>query len=255
MKTDPRTAADAFVKLFPRPEDKMSFETEQDEDIIFSQLRFAEQIFPHHGIMLCPVSHVRSKYVTANCENIFGRSYSELSSFSLVDFFSLIHPTDLPHVQQCLTLIKGIAPYEPAQYRFVTCYRLMSSKGDYIHMQDEKLAIRTSRNTYIHLILFKRRAEEDKFRHVKMDVYHNTTGNFVNVYTYTPKQQQNTITSRQNDIINLIAKGFTNQEIADQLHVSVHTIKNHKQILFKRTNVRNSIELANYMSKERAPIS
>ena len=252
MKTDPRTAAEAFVKLFPKSEEDFRISPpEQDEEIIFSQLRFAEQIFPHHGIMLCPVSHMKTKYVSINCESIFGHSYADLSSMGLVDFFSHCHPNDLPLVQQCLGFMKGVTPYEPARYRFVTYYRFKNKKGEYIQLQDEKLAIRTHRDTYIHLMLFKRAPEDEKFHQVKMDVFTNTTGQFVNVYTYTPKQQENTITARQNEIINLIAKGFTNQEIADQLHVSVYTVKNHKQILFKRTNVRNSIELANYMRRER----
>src|SRR5688500_8728864 len=113
MKTDPRTAADAFVKLFPKSEEdlRVSFQAEQDEEIVLGQLRFAEQIFPHHGIMLCPISHMRSKYVSINCESIFGHSYAELSSMGLEDFFSHCHPNDLPHVQQCLGFIKGVAPY------------------------------------------------------------------------------------------------------------------------------------------------
>jgi DNA-binding NarL/FixJ family response regulator len=45
----------------------------------------------------------------------------------------------------------------------------------------------------------------------------------------------------------LIMKGFSNQEIADQLSVSVYTVKNHKQMLFRKANVKSSIELANYV--------
>jgi DNA-binding NarL/FixJ family response regulator len=47
----------------------------------------------------------------------------------------------------------------------------------------------------------------------------------------------------QKDIVNLIEKGFTNQEIAEQLSVSVNTVRNHKSLLFRKTNVKSSIEL------------
>lgn len=253
MKTDPITAANSFMKLFPAPEeDRLKlFRAEDDENIIFSHLRFAEQIFPQHGIMVCPVSHTKTKFLSNTCEKVMGHSYTVLWSMDLPNFFSLIHPEDLQPVQQCLSFIGGIKPYDPANYRFSTYYRFKNNSGEYIPLLDEKVSIKTAHNTYVHLLLFSLAGEENKFHRVKLEVQKNVKGNFVNIYTYHPKQEERSITPRQNDIANLIARGFTNQEIADHLNVSVYTVKNHKQTLFRRINVRNSIELASYMRKQK----
>ncbi|NJP12584.1 MAG: response regulator transcription factor, partial [Leptolyngbyaceae cyanobacterium RU_5_1] len=60
---------------------------------------------------------------------------------------------------------------------------------------------------------------------------------------YTPRLNESKLTPRQKDIVNLIAKGFTNNEIAEQLSVSVHTVKNHKSLLYRKVDVRNTMEL------------
>jgi hypothetical protein len=102
MKIDTRTTTNAYMKLFPLSEGDFPgpFENENDEQILFDHLKFAEQIFPQQGIMLCPVSHKGPRYVSINCATVLGYSHSEVTKMELNDFFSLIHPDDLPQVQQ-----------------------------------------------------------------------------------------------------------------------------------------------------------
>ncbi len=45
------------------------------------------------------------------------------------------------------------------------------------------------------------------------------------------------ITQREHEILDLIAKGMSNQEIADKLFVSLNTIKTHSSRLFEKLNV------------------
>jgi len=53
------------------------------------------------------------------------------------------------------------------------------------------------------------------------------------------------ITRREREIIKLIQAGKTNQEIADDLFISVATVKDHNHNLFRKSGVRNRLELAN----------
>jgi DNA-binding CsgD family transcriptional regulator len=52
------------------------------------------------------------------------------------------------------------------------------------------------------------------------------------------------ITPREREIIELICAGRTNQEIADKLFISVATVKDHNYNIFRKTSVRNRVELA-----------
>lgn len=46
------------------------------------------------------------------------------------------------------------------------------------------------------------------------------------------------ISKREHEVLELMAKGLSNQEIADQLFVSVNTIKTHSANLFSKLDVR-----------------
>ncbi|MBE9584257.1 response regulator transcription factor [Mucilaginibacter sp. JRF] len=55
-----------------------------------------------------------------------------------------------------------------------------------------------------------------------------------------------TFSSRDVEILSMIAEGFTNQEIADKLFTSKRTIENHRQQLIDRTGSRNTVSLIRY---------
>jgi DNA-binding NarL/FixJ family response regulator len=103
--------------------------------------------------------------------------------------------------------------------------------------------IKTQKGDYAYINSFRDATSEDKLHDVKMEVYHKVRGDFKRIQTYIPRLNQSKFTPRQKDIVNLISKGFTNQEIARELSVSVNTVKNHKSLLFRKVNVRNTVEL------------
>jgi ATP/maltotriose-dependent transcriptional regulator MalT len=43
-------------------------------------------------------------------------------------------------------------------------------------------------------------------------------------------------------VLELLAAGFTNPEIADRLHLSKHTIKEHTSAVYRKLEVRNRTE-------------
>jgi DNA-binding NarL/FixJ family response regulator len=57
------------------------------------------------------------------------------------------------------------------------------------------------------------------------------------------------ITHREREILDLICKGMSNQEIADKLFLSVRTVEKHRSDLLVKTDSPNSISLAVYAIK------
>jgi DNA-binding CsgD family transcriptional regulator len=51
------------------------------------------------------------------------------------------------------------------------------------------------------------------------------------------------ISKREQEVIQLICRGQTNQEIADALFISLKTVKDHNYRIFQKTGVRNRVEL------------
>ena len=52
-----------------------------------------------------------------------------------------------------------------------------------------------------------------------------------------------TLTTRQKEILGLVAQGHTNREIGEQLDISVRTVEVHRFNLMRRLRVRNVAQL------------
>jgi DNA-binding NarL/FixJ family response regulator len=63
----------------------------------------------------------------------------------------------------------------------------------------------------------------------------------------TPEHYEN-LTDRESEILELIADGLTNQEIADELTIEVGTVKNHIHSIFEKLNLSNRKDAAIYLS-------
>lgn len=55
-----------------------------------------------------------------------------------------------------------------------------------------------------------------------------------------------TLTQREQQIVRMIARGSTNQEIADALHISVLTARKHRQNVMLKLGLHNGAEIAAY---------
>jgi len=75
-----------------------------------------------------------------------------------------------------------------------------------------------------------------KFFHHKYEVPINNEkiNTFFNCYQ---------ISERERDLINLIIRGISNQDIADQLYISVNTVKTHIRNIYRKTSVSNRYQL------------
>lgn len=63
----------------------------------------------------------------------------------------------------------------------------------------------------------------------------------------TPEHYEN-LTDRESEILELIADGLTNQDIADELTIEVGTVKNHIHSIFEKLNLSNRKDAAIYLS-------
>jgi DNA-binding NarL/FixJ family response regulator len=54
------------------------------------------------------------------------------------------------------------------------------------------------------------------------------------------------LTEREIEIIKLIAEKYTNQEIADKLFISIHTVYTHRKNIMKKLQIKSPVELILY---------
>jgi DNA-binding NarL/FixJ family response regulator len=59
-----------------------------------------------------------------------------------------------------------------------------------------------------------------------------------------PAQPVEPLTSREEEILLAVARGWTNHEIAERMHISISTVKTHIASLMSKLNARNRVEIA-----------
>ena len=64
----------------------------------------------------------------------------------------------------------------------------------------------------------------------------------MDVFEPAPPPATRTLSEREREVVSLIAAGSTNREIADELYLSPHTVKEYTSGLYRKLGVRNRAE-------------
>ena len=68
-------------------------------------------------------------------------------------------------------------------------------------------------------------------------------------FTMNQKKRSSFLTSREQEILTLIATGVTNKEISDNLNISPHTVRTHVYNIFKKINTTNRVQASLWAAK------
>jgi two-component system, NarL family, response regulator LiaR len=58
----------------------------------------------------------------------------------------------------------------------------------------------------------------------------------------TKAMKDNPLSEREQSVLQLVAKGYVNKEIADKLCISIETVKKHLQNTYRKLRATNKIE-------------
>ncbi len=70
-----------------------------------------------------------------------------------------------------------------------------------------------------------------------------------NRQTHSAEKEKTALTHREVEILSLLAMGLSNEEIADKLYVSPHTVKTHLYNLYKKINVNSRLQAILWAAK------
>jgi DNA-binding CsgD family transcriptional regulator len=218
---------------------------EQDNDMIIECARLLEQLYPDKVILLCREHHSLFKYAGGNSVDLWGYAKEAIESFTAENLIAMIHPEDVNSVRWGLLKLKELSEGMNSDFKTVFTYRMKTLGGHYITVQDEKVRVQTSKGTYAYFNIYSKL--KDQKSPVKLEVYKKVSGQrMVRVSEFVFVDKLEPFSARELEVIKLLERGLDNMAIAQALSLSIYTVKNHKQKMFRKANVKNSLELIRF---------
>jgi DNA-binding CsgD family transcriptional regulator len=221
--------------------------TETDKTKIQESISFTEKLFPEVVVSLCTAVHKEIGYVSRNSDDVLGFSSEYLKSLTPERYIKLIHENDIKGFKSCLEYVLNKKIYLQDGYRVIFYYRMTNSQGAVVCVEDERVALQNAEGRYEHFVLLRNITGNESFRGTRVKIYKRWKDKYLLLQEYFSGMEKNDLTPRQRDIIESVLMGLSNQEIADKLNLSIYTVKNHKQALFKKLGIGTSLALTSLM--------
>lgn len=72
------------------------------------------------------------------------------------------------------------------------------------------------------------------------------TSEMISFYQEGKKQRKDILTTREKEVLKLVAEGRESREIASVLFISINTVNNHRANLIKKLKIKKSVDLVKY---------
>lgn len=189
-------------------------------------------------------------YVSQGIKEVLGISPTE---FGLHEFFERLHPDDVQHLTRCEEIITDFLFHQVPlkkmrKYKFSYCFRMQHADGTYRHIlhqaitisQDEKgrmgqvLDIETDIGAFAP-------AYSKRLSIIGLDGEPSYLGidPTLEGFELSPTKKRK-LTKRELEVVRLLSKGDTTEEIGSLLGISIGTVQKHRANILKKMKCRNT---------------
>lgn len=167
------------------------------------------------------------------------------------DILGTMHPDDLNFVASAESSIsdffcKKVGAEKLLNYKINYCIRGRIPNGEYVMMNHQAIMLTLNRNggygksLNIHTRI-DHLTDANTYRFSLIGL--NNEPSYMNLKTDGNFAKTSTFSKREIDIIKCISEGLNNQEIADQLFISVLTVKKHRYNILQKSDCKNTAQL------------
>ncbi len=176
----------------------------------------------------------------------------ERKAFTFNYVVSSLHPDDRIFYSVAEQFMKKfyetMTPAEIVHYKYSYTIRIKDRTGEYKHIQHQSIPLDVDENGALKVAI-----------NVHTDVGHitNRSGNHLSIFGLNgrrsfmgidpfdpePSSDKSTLSNRENEILVLLDKGFTSNDIAKTLKISAHTVNTHRKNMLRKLNASNTAEL------------
>lgn len=196
----------------------------------------------------------RFQYLSPDATAILGWDHSMIARQSLPDILRRCHAEDKQPVLMALReanrYLRELAIGEEEGVKFCLDFRLKVAKGNYRRIQVDTVSYSSTGKKHknwvgtVSDITYLKKESRVSFRFKSQ----RKTLSLSNVSNN--KRSSGLFSSRERDILKLLAKGYSTQMIEDTLHISQHTVRTHRRNMHKKCSVQNTAQLISLAIRE-----
>jgi len=184
-------------------------------------------------------------FTSKRCKDMMGVAPEDLN---LYHFMEATHPEDLQRLNlgrtKLIHMAQDLFIAKKGSELISTNFRIRNATGSYSHYLIQGFLFYT-KLPYETVYFLKVHTRIDWYKKFKKG-YHYYIGKDRSYFRYPDKallETGNVFTAREFDIIQLIGKGLSSQQIADELFISIHTVNAHRSNILKKSKKEHISEL------------
>ncbi len=243
--------ADLMHDVWNRYSDIITVNNLESDNIWFDELMASVFSPGHYYYYIVDFYDRQIKRISNGVENILGLSPA---SVTFDDIIARIHPDDIGYVVNAESAIidhlyNKIGNDKVTRYKTSYCFRIRTADGSYRMFQHQAIILSTDERGGFARVLnihtdIDHFTKENNHTATITDVLGEESSVQLKVHPNAQLTGARALFSaRETEVIRLIADGLTNAEMAAQLTLSHHTIKNHRKNIIKKAGVKSSSEL------------
>ncbi|HNY03181.1 MAG TPA: helix-turn-helix transcriptional regulator [Bacteroidales bacterium] len=227
---------------------------ELDYSILDSHIPYLQRIdqVSNTGITIFDLCQRKHVFVSDNVALITGPSNQEGSTNEEHTGEFPFHPDDLPLLYENGNYFLQYGIRMPVDrrkdYKLVTEYRLLTDEGRCIRVIEQQMILENDRrgNIWLGICILDLSPDQDPQGPFRSRLINIRTGD---IFMFPPPGSDNSLTSREQEILKLIARGLISKEIADKLFISVNTVNTHRQRILEKLQAGNAMEAVRYAAE------
>lgn len=247
-----------FVQSHPNhtfsEEDKTDY-SEQDKHFI-QCLKAMENIMNIDAYII-DYKNKRILYATKGCSVYFGEKVNEHSFWGLQHLDEILLPEEISRISTINFKVYNFYYSLPKERRlkcyFTQDFKIKKHNGNTVLINHKGTVLCLTKNGTLRLTLcIMSYPTSDKVGNAYIKMLDTGT-----VYEFIPSSQKfvevktQKLTSKADMIIKLASNGKTEAEMADELGISINTVKYHKKQLFTRIGVKNIAEAIQWANNQK----
>jgi len=232
---------------------------ELDYSILNQHIQFLESlsVLQSSVVSIFDLAEMEHVYLSPNFSDLLGWDKDKISVPDNEYINSRMHSDDLAHLNnvswQFFGLILRVDPVWREQMKFIKMildYRTLGRDGNYVRVieQHKLLELDKYGNVWLAMSIMDLSPDQDLKSLCRYRLVNTLTGELYR-FPSTKLITGHKLSFREQEILQLLAKGHISKQIADKLFISVNTVNTHRQRIIEKLNVSNTAEAVQYAGR------